>query len=773
MGRPSSMHLALLSLVVLHWSLLAEGKRAVMPWGWSSSLSRIASSSKRTAASFILQRGGYQDQEHSSSITEPDQEESLDDKVRRAMEKLGLTPPAAEEETIDASSATTAETTCEGGVCEMPTQPTTEQQQQQDPEALADVISSSMSIDRSLAMAAIVATATMQGDKHLFNEVAARQMILQELQVVSSVPKDSEQVQQLVQQEGISVFEARRALAFADGNMDNARAILLAEKEDLKLNEKEEADTDTEVKENKAAPEAPINFPTVEVKSNFDPTKMAQPEAPQESAAPPQPADKSKVVFEATSKDIQKLVLESPVPVLLDVYADWCGPCKVLGPALEEMAVKSGGAFRLVKVNSDNERPVSGALDVTALPTVFGVKNGRIVNMFQGMPKSQEAMQSFMMGLMVNESHFSPPLTEEQKQQYADLTSKLVKMAGSACFSFSAREGLQDRVTAQLDKLAEQTGDFSIAEESAQVLKSLLLNVIRDPYAPKFRVVKLDNKVIAAKIKQYPACLAFLKNVGFSATSESELVLHKNKPVINVAPLIVARDTIDKWLDASRYEVAKAARKRKDEIDRVRVQKELETARANEPEEEASGEVLVDPDACTIKARIEGKKKIHALDLRADDSLTKVLSKLPVSIPDGEEVKITCAAKRLVVSASDGATMKQSLRQLGLHPAASIVVAIGSERSAPSTSKKSTKSKIADRAAKKKKKGSHTMHSIGVYAKDDNAKGELIDGGGGVMYEHDVSDDEEEKVKDVKPDIDNEENSSEGEGAAAGAVEEE
>ena len=43
-----------------------------------------------------------------------------------------------------------------------------------------------------------------------------------------------------------------------------------------------------------------------------------------------------------------------------------------------------------------------------------------------------------------------------------------------------------------------------------------------------------------------------------------------------------------------------------------------------------------------------------------------------------------------------------------------------------------------------KKKGEHTMHSIGVYAKDDNAKGELIDGGGGVWYEHDVSDDEKE-----------------------------
>ena len=47
------------------------------------------------------------------------------------------------------------------------------------------------------------------------------------------------------------------------------------------------------------------------------------------------------------------------------------------------MAVKAGGVFRLVKVNSDNERPVSAALEVTALPTVFGVRDGKIQHMFQ------------------------------------------------------------------------------------------------------------------------------------------------------------------------------------------------------------------------------------------------------------------------------------------------------------------------------------------------------------------------------------------------------
>ena len=105
-------------------------------------------------------------------------------------------------------------------------------------------------------------------------------------------------------------------------------------------------------------------------------------------------------------------------------------------------------------------------------------------------------------------------------------------------------------------------------------------------------------------------------------------------------------------------------------------------------------------------------------------------------------------AKRLVVKSTDDGAMSKSLRQHGLTPTANIVVKLPGviETNSTVNSASTASSRLTDRAASKKKlkKGSHTMQSIGVYSTEDNAKGELIDGGGGTWYEHDVDDDEEE-----------------------------
>mmetsp|Transcript_15826 Transcript_15826/g.36326 ORF Transcript_15826/g.36326 Transcript_15826/m.36326 type:complete len:428 (-) Transcript_15826:82-1365(-) len=174
-----------------------------------------------------------------------------------------------------------------------------------------------------------------------------------------------------------------------------------------------------------------------------------------------------------------------------------------------------------------------------------------------------------------------------------------------------------------------------------------------------------------------------------------------------------------------------------------------------EEEEEEDADETETLNTAMLKVRMAGKKKVYNLNLAATDRLKNVIDQLPIQLDgdDAPEVQITCVAKKLIVKSTDKATMEEtSLEELGLTPSAVLVVDVKEDAGA-ATAKEETKGKLAERAiSKKRKKGSHTMQSIGIYAKDDNNKAELIDGGGGVWYEHDVSDDEEEGEKEEEED---------------------
>ena len=97
-------------------------------------------------------------------------------------------------------------------------------------------------------------------------------------------------------------------------------------------------------------------------------------------------------VFDATTDRFEADVIQRSlqVPVLIDFWATWCGPCKTLGPILEKLAAEYHGAFELAKVDVDAEQQLAAAFQIRSVPTVILAKDGQLVDGFPGaLPEGQ------------------------------------------------------------------------------------------------------------------------------------------------------------------------------------------------------------------------------------------------------------------------------------------------------------------------------------------------------------------------------------------------
>ena len=81
----------------------------------------------------------------------------------------------------------------------------------------------------------------------------------------------------------------------------------------------------------------------------------------------------------AGDDDYREVVERSPVPVLVDMWATWCGPCRMVSPALEQLAGERRGQIKLVKIDVDNAPMLSQRFSIQAVPTLMVVDNGQIV----------------------------------------------------------------------------------------------------------------------------------------------------------------------------------------------------------------------------------------------------------------------------------------------------------------------------------------------------------------------------------------------------------
>ena len=97
-------------------------------------------------------------------------------------------------------------------------------------------------------------------------------------------------------------------------------------------------------------------------------------------------------IITVTAENFEKEVLQSEKPVLVDFWAAWCGPCRMLAPVIDEIAAENDG-IQVCKVNVDEEETLAIRFGIMSIPTVLAFKNGELINQAVGVQGKQSLLQ--------------------------------------------------------------------------------------------------------------------------------------------------------------------------------------------------------------------------------------------------------------------------------------------------------------------------------------------------------------------------------------------
>jgi len=183
-------------------------------------------------------------------------------------------------------------------------------------------------------------------------------------------------------------------------------------------------------------------------------------------------------VFDAALSSFeQEVILKSKeVPILVDFWAEWCEPCKALGPILEKLAAEFNGSFLLAKVDVDKEQQLAGYFQVKSIPTVMLLKDGQIVDGFPGaLPENQ--LREFLKHHEVIAKEAEPEVVEEITPEALDPETEVLNLR-------TAIQAEPEKAELKLDLMLAllKTGGFVEAEK---ILDALPANLATDDRAIK------------------------------------------------------------------------------------------------------------------------------------------------------------------------------------------------------------------------------------------------------------------------------------------------
>lgn len=100
--------------------------------------------------------------------------------------------------------------------------------------------------------------------------------------------------------------------------------------------------------------------------------------------------DTNSAVKQISDSDFDSAVLKSPTPVLIDFWAPWCGPCRIVGPVVDELSSEYQGKVAMVKINVDENPMIAQQLGVSSIPTLMIFKGGQLADRVLGaLPKAE------------------------------------------------------------------------------------------------------------------------------------------------------------------------------------------------------------------------------------------------------------------------------------------------------------------------------------------------------------------------------------------------